>query len=217
MAFLKKHPLLIVEFLLLCVALPTYIIVERMAPRMFLFLWGAGLYCLIVWFLVPALRAQEVWRVKEVNWTSLKPMLIRFAICSALMLAFISFYDPARRFDMVLNRPELWQRIMLFYPVLSALPQEFIFCAFFFARYAAFFPTQRKIVAASAVVFAYAHVLFINPVAPLLSLIGGYFFATTYAKHKSLALVAIEHALYGNMMFTLGLGYYFYGGALRAN
>ena len=68
---------------------------------------------------------------------------------------------------------------------------------------------------ASAIVFAYAHILFINPVAPVLSLLAGYFFASTYAKYKSLALVTIEHALYGNMIFTLGLGYYFWGGSVR--
>ena len=69
--------------------------------------------------------------------------------------------------------------------------------------------------AASSIIFAYVHVLFINPVAPLLTIIAGYFFASTFAKHKSLALVTIEHALYGNMVFTLGLGWYFWGRALH--
>lgn len=212
---LKNHPLLLLEFTLLCVLLPSFIIVERMAPHMFLFLWGAAIYCIVMWFASPATRELKIWKPAEVNWQNLKPILIRFTICSVLMLGFITLYDPARRFELIGNKTDLWMRVMLFYPVLSALPQEFIFCTFFFARYAPFFTTQRRMIAASAIVFAYAHVLFINPVAPLLSLIAGYFFATTYAKHKSLALVAIEHALYGNMMFTLGLGWYFYGGALR--
>ena len=69
--------------------------------------------------------------------------------------------------------------------------------------------------AAVTIIFAYVHIIFINPVAPLLTLIGGYFFTSTYAKHKSLALVTIEHALYGNMLFTLGLGWYFWGGTFH--
>jgi len=67
---------------------------------------------------------------------------------------------------------------------------------------------------ASALVFAFAHVLYINWIAPLLSFIAGIIFATTYAKTKSLALVTIEHGLYGNALFLVGLGWYFYGGAV---
>ena len=105
---------------------------------------------------------------------------------------------------------------MLAYPVLSAVPQEFIFCSFFFARFATLFPSTKVMIAVSAIVFAYAHILYINPVAPTLSLIGGYIFASTYAKYKSLALISIEHALYGNALFTVGLGWYFFGGAVRS-
>jgi len=100
------------------------------------------------------------------------------------------------------------------YPILSALPQEFIFCSFFFERYKKFFPNEKVMIVASAVVFAFAHVLFINWVAPVLSFIAGLIFAMTYAKTKSLALVTIEHGLYGNVLFLVGLGWYFYGGAV---
>ena len=43
----------------------------------------------------------------------------------------------------------------------------------------------------------------------------GLIFASTYAKSKSLALVTIEHGLYGNFLFFIGLGWYFYGGAIN--
>ena len=61
-------------------------------------------------------------------------MLIRFAISSVLLLVFISLYDPERRFALIADKTDLWVRVMLLYPLLSALPQEFIFCTFFFAR-----------------------------------------------------------------------------------
>ena len=38
-------------------------------------------------------------------------------------------------------------------------------------------------------------------------------FATTYQRYRSLALVCLEHAIYGCLIFTLGLGWYFYGAA----
>ena len=206
---------LFVEFTLLCIVLPTIIISMRLAPQMFLFLWGACAYCILAYRYTPGTRGEEVWRWKEVNWQSMKPILVRFAVSSVFMWVFITVYDPDRRYEIVLEKPDLYWKIMFAYPILSALPQEFIFCSFFFARYVFLLPKKSWLVAGSTLVFAYAHVLFINPVAPVLSLAAGYFFATTYAKHRSLALVTIEHALYGNMMFTLGLGWYFWGGALR--
>jgi len=83
-----------------------------------------------------------------------------------------------------------------------------------FERYKKFFKSDIAMIIASAVVFAYAHVLYINWVAPFLSFIAGLIFATTYSKTKSLALVTIEHGLYGNVLFLIGLGWYFYGGAV---
>lgn len=117
--------------------------------------------------------------------------------------------------DLFMVKPYFVLVLFCLYPILSALPQEIIFCSFFFRRYAPFFKTERAMIIASAIIFAYAHVLFINPVAPFLSIIAGLIFASTYAKSKSLALVTIEHGLYGNFLFFIGLGWYFYGGAIN--
>ena len=203
----------IIELMLLALIIPTIMIAEHLGKYMFLFLWGTGLYCLVAYYRTAQTKGTEIWRWSEVTWVHLKPILIRFGISSVLLLIFISVYDPSRRFDMITHHPSLWTQVMVLYPILSALPQEFIFCTFFFSRYNFLFTHHRKMIAASTIIFAYVHVIFINPVAPLLTLIAGFFFSTTYAKHKSLALVTIEHALYGNMMFTLGLGWYFWGGA----
>jgi membrane protease YdiL (CAAX protease family) len=130
------------------------------------------------------------------------------------MTIFLFYYDPGKLFYILKEKPEIIPFLMVFYPVFSALPQEFIFCTFFFERYKSFFPTTQARIIASAIVFAYAHVLFINPVAPALSFIAGLIFAGTFAKTKSLALVTIEHSLYGVALFIIGLGWYFWGGAL---
>ena len=105
--------------------------------------------------------------------------------------------------------------MLLLYPLFSALPQEFIFCKFFFYRYKTIFKTNFNLIASSAIFFSIAHILFLNFLAPVLSFIGGLLFANTYNKHKSLLLVSIEHGLYGNSLFFLGLGWYFWGGSLN--
>ena len=42
----------------------------------------------------------------------------------------------------------------------------------------------------------------------MLSFIAGLIFASTFAKTKSLALVTIEHSMYGLVLFAVGLGWW---------
>ena len=66
----------------------------------------------------------------------------------------------------------------------------------------------------SACAFCIAHILFLNWVAPVLGLMAGVLFAMTYWKTKSLAMVTLEHSLYGNALFVMGLGWFFWGGSV---
>lgn len=211
----KVKLLLVLEFCLLCVLLPTIIITFRLAPAMFLFLWAATFFC---WYTMHKSDSgfwRGVWNEKAINRQNLKWIIPRWALASAGMLLFLYCYDPNRLFTLINNRPQIVPFLLFAYPFLSALPQEMIFCAYFFDRFKALFQSPKARIIASAIVFAYAHVLYINWVAPLLSLIAGLIFASTYAKTRSLALVTLEHALYGNAMFMIGLGWYFWGGAVH--
>ena len=210
--FLNHRTYRVIEFLILCIAVPGYIILTKSAPFLFAFLWGATLYGYLVLRKTEHETLAHLWKWSAVTWESMKPMLIRWLLASVAMVVFIYFYDPERFLFLPRERPQVMIGLVTFYPVFSALPQEFIFCSFFFARYAPFFGTGRGMVLASAVIFAYAHVLYINPIAPVMSLLGGLIFAQTYWKSKSLALVTIEHSLYGISLFFSGLGWYFYSG-----
>ncbi|MBK9584960.1 MAG: CPBP family intramembrane metalloprotease [Alphaproteobacteria bacterium] len=212
---LKSKLLLVFEFSVICLLIPTVIIAFRLARNMFLFLWGVTFFCWAVLFLTREGFWEKVWRFEAVNWQNMKTILPRWALCSIGMLIFIYFYDPARMFYIIEQRPAAIPVILFAYPLLSALPQEMIFCGYFFERFKTLFTTERMMIIASALVFAYAHVLYINWVAPLLSLVAGLIFASTYSKTKSLALVTIEHGLYGISLFLIGLGWYFYGGAVH--
>ncbi|MFN3700965.1 MAG: type II CAAX prenyl endopeptidase Rce1 family protein [Alphaproteobacteria bacterium] len=205
------------EFLLLCILTPAYIIYTKSAPFMFSFLWGAALYGFFILRYVYKDHLRQLWKWKAVNWENMKPILLRWVLACIAMTVFIYWYDPDRMFKLFLERPYFLPVLVVVYTLISALPQEFIFCSFFFERYKRFFGEGMKMVVASAIIFAYAHVLYINPVAPTLSLIAGLIFALTYLKTKSLALVTIEHGLYGSYLFVVGLGWYFYGGSVVAN
>ena len=206
-----------VEFMVLCIVVPGYIIISRNAPYMFAFLWGATLYCYLIYRFVGGdyTSMRDTWRWGAVTWQNMKPVLLRWILASIAMVGFLYIYDPSRMFYLPTQRPQFMLYLMCIYPVMSALPQEFVFCTFVFSRYKPLFGNGLKMIIISAVVFAYAHVLYINPVAPVLSLAGGLIFAWDYAKHKSLALVTIEHALYGNSLFFIGLGWYFYSGGVN--
>jgi membrane protease YdiL (CAAX protease family) len=96
------------------------------------------------------------------------------------------------------------------YPILSVVPQETIYRAFFFHRYSSLFKTKGIGVLANSLLFAFGHILFKNWVAIVGSFIASLLWATTYLGNRSLLIVTIEHAFYGNLAFTLGIGDHFY-------
>jgi hypothetical protein len=49
----------------------------------------------------------------------------------------------------------------------------------------------------------------------VLTLIGGWLFARRYQRTRSLLAASVEHALYGVLAFTVGLGALFHHGAVR--
>ena len=58
----------------------------------------------------------------------------------------------------------------------------------------------------NAVLFSLAHLFFRNALVMILTFLGGIVFALTYHKTKSTLLVAIEHAIYGCWLYTVGMG-----------
>jgi membrane protease YdiL (CAAX protease family) len=189
--------------------------------------WQPGLLFILL-YLITALTAvwltnkakfsyREFWRSDSVRdeIKQLKRMLIRFFACSVLLLSFVVFVYPEKIFSFPRERTILWLAIMIFYPLLSVYPQELIYRAFFFERYKQILPTLTLAICASAVAFGLMHLIFRNPVAVILTLVGGVFFAETYAQTRSLRLVWLEHTLYGCLILTIGLGEFFYHGRVQ--
>ncbi|MFE3193101.1 CPBP family intramembrane glutamic endopeptidase [Nocardia sp. NPDC059240] len=114
------------------------------------------------------------------------------------------------------RNPLLWLAVMVLYPALSVYPQELIFRSFLFHRYAPVFGEGRAMVAASAAAFGYVHIVFGSWFSVAASTVGGWLFAARYLQTRSLFTASAEHALYGQLIFTVGLGRYFYHGAAPA-
>ncbi len=99
--------------------------------------------------------------------------------------------------------------VMALDPVLSAYPQEVIYRTFVFERYGNISGSKYSHLAISIVSFTLLHIIYDNWIAIVLSFFVAIIFTVTYHKTKSLTLVTLEHAILGNIVFTIGLGHYF--------
>lgn len=204
------------ELLVMTVGIPLAIMHFGAIRYMLPTLWAIALYCLVIHRFTTGERLRDVWRARDITRADLRQMFRLLAISAVFLGVATTVLLPEKLFSFVLERPALWAMVMVLYPVLSVVPQEIIFRLFFFRRYAGILRGQQAMILASGLAFGFAHIIFENWVAPLLCAIGGILFALTYSRRKSLALVSLEHALYGDLIFTLGLGYYFYHGSVQA-
>jgi membrane protease YdiL (CAAX protease family) len=101
---------------------------------------------------------------------------------------------------------------MVIYPLLSVYPQELIYRAFLFHRYTRQLKNEKNIIHLSAIAFSFGHIIYFHPLSIILTLFGGYLFAWTYSRTHSLLAVSFEHALYGCLLYAIGLGRFFYTG-----
>ena len=198
------------ELLILSILIPSVIFFFKLAPYILFILWAILVYTILVYRYVGS--RQEI--VVKFDLRTVVVVVCRWVVATIILLILVYQVFPDKLFMIQENNPGLIWKVLIFYPIFSALPQEFIFCKFFFHRYRCFFGDGVLMVAMSAFAFCVAHILFLNWVAPILGLMAGILFANTYMKTRSLAMVALEHSLYGNALFALGLGWYFWGGSV---
>lgn len=171
---------------------------------------------LICWLVLR--RTESFERRKLLNFSFFGAHLyrsLRILLPMGLIIsAFSYWYVP----DMFLAFPErslvFWGIVMFCYPVLSAYPQELIYRAFFMERYGSLFASDWQRVLVSALFFGWAHAFLGNWIAPLFTAAGGILFARTYLRSGSLVQCALEHGLWGDLLFTVGIGWFFYAGSI---
>ena len=141
------------------------------------------------------------------NWRTLS---IRFAIIASCLILCLVLVESGNSLANLRHNPAVWALTILTYTVFSVVPQEIIYRVFFFHRYSSLFAQEKVSVVANAALFAFAHILFRNWIAVIGSFVASLIWTMTYLRSRSLLVVSIEHALYGNFVFTLGIGHYFY-------
>jgi hypothetical protein len=143
---------------------------------------------------------------------SLRSIALRAAVAGAVITGLVLLLRPAAFMAMPGQAPGLWLAGLVLYPVVSAWPQEVVFRLFFFHRYEPLFGRSTWLVAANAVAFGFIHTIYPNAVAPLLSVPAGLLLALTWRRTRSMGPVWLEHTAYGLLLFTLGLGDFFFDG-----
>jgi membrane protease YdiL (CAAX protease family) len=204
---------LTVEFLLIFVALPLgYRFSPVRIPALPL-LWVVAGYA--VWQLLrdPQFDRARLWNIGQLPGR-LGAIVAIFTVAAILIWLGVRRFAPDLEWSFVRQSPGFWALVMVAYPVLSVYPQGLLYRAFFFERYASLFPGKWAMIVASALAFAFLHIIFRNSLAVALTFAGGLLFASRYAETGSLATSSFEHALYGCWLFTVGLGQYFYHGTI---
>jgi hypothetical protein len=142
-------------------------------------------------------------------------MLARFVFSALLLTWLLSQYRPEWLFAFPRHNPRFWALVCVAYPLVSVLPQGILYRALYTKRYAAGLPPGRFLLFGAAL-FSWAHIVFHNPWACAFTFVGGLFFLTSYRATGSLLFSCIEHALYGDFLFTVGWGAFFYEGTQAA-
>ncbi|RXJ67378.1 CPBP family intramembrane metalloprotease [Halarcobacter ebronensis] len=206
----KRYFYSVNEFLFIFIALPLlfffrYIPINLIVPT----LWVLSFYVLFI--LKDDISS---FAFDRIGYDELKEVFKRFIIIAFLLSIFTYIFFEERLFSFIEKKPYTYILIMFLYPILSVIPQELIFRKFFLFRYKQIFMPQALILL-NALVFGFIHIIFANYIAVIFSFVGGIIFMRTYLNSKSFTLVCIEHALYGDFIFTIGLGDFFYHGAVH--
>ena len=201
---MKTTSYLVTEFFLLFILLPlSFTITYPVWLKAIL----AGVGFLYVVFILKRVERISFGIEKYIAWKSFwKRVAVTFLVVAVVTTIFVLISDSSALFYVPLNKPVLFFIILFFYTFLSVWPQEIIYRTFFMNRYARLFRSKYLLVFINAVLFSLAHLFFRNTLVSILTFLGGLLFALTFLKYKSTLLVSIEHAIYGNWLFTVGMG-----------
>lgn len=198
------NPLKKLEFFFIFLIIPSTIFFLDSSIIIFLTLYLVSILSLVILyfdktFLFTSLK-------KKIDW--------KFVIIFSVIFFFLGFFyvllvDKNLLFIFPKTNFKLWLIVIFIYPFLSVIPQELVYRVFFFQRYFPninrfYFPTFLNLV-----VFAYGHLVFSNMHAIIITAIVSPIFTYAYLK-KSFLTCVILHTLGGQIIFTLGLGKYFF-------
>lgn len=205
-------PVLALEFAGLYLGLPLLLALAFPPDWLFPTLLGATTLGAILLARTPGFAWRELLRGwRGLDWRHVARVAAGTAAVAALLVALLV---PEEALGLPRRMTGLWLMILLLYPLLSALPQELLFRPLFFRRYGGLFPEPRVAILVNALVFGLAHLMYWNWVAVGLTVAGGAIFADGYLRRGGFAMAVVLHAVCGAIVFTSGLGAFFYHGAI---
>jgi uncharacterized protein len=212
---------LLIEMLLLYILAPIavyYLVYIDGVPLLRLLPWALGGLLILLLF-----EKNYAWASAFVRFPHVVDIMMiagLFIICGGVLTIYAANAFPQNFLTFPERAPDLWLRVMMLYPAISVTTQEILFRVFYFHRYAPLFgPHTGAAIVANAALFAFAHaILFAYRHSPFhweavaISFTGGLIFAYRFSRTRSFWAVALEHSLYGDLIFTIGLGVFFFTG-----
>src|SRR5713101_1046711 len=195
---------LAIEFTVIFVIVPLLIYYRRIPNLPIPYLLSTAFLAFLL------LRRDSTFDLSQLTqWGNIRPflatILVRDAVCLVGLGIAVYFLAPQLLFSLIRRSPQLWALIFLLYPLLSVYPQELLYRAFFFHRYQLLFGRGWGMLLASALAFGFVHIIFRNWLAVGFCVIGGFLFSLTYQTSGSLLLACLDHLIFGNFIFTIGL------------
>ena len=187
----------------------------RVAPLPIL--WLAMICCLVLLWRSgksspPKARDRESTKIRS---RALIEVVITVVVGSLLLVLLYGAISKEPMFVFPRRNPMVWVIVVLLYPVLSVVPQGIVFRRWFVWRYRSILGTGTLMILVGAICFGCSHILFGNVVAPLVTCIGGVLFMRTYLRSGSGWLADLQHALLGDVAFTIGYGQWLYAGPIN--
>lgn len=208
-----KKIFLMLEFLVLFFVIPlmaAFVLPPSLVLPGLLIFTFVGIFLLQV---TPAFR----WSTLSAGFITINwKLLVYFFVVCFLTLSLLAFFiDSENTYYLPVNSPRLWIFIMIAYPLVSVIPQELIYRPLFFIRYKSILPSGQSLVILNAICFCLIHLFYWNLLALFITFFGGLIFSQIYYKNKNFLEVVLYHSVGGCMIFTTGLGRFFYSGAIQ--
>ena len=160
----------------------------------------------------------SLWKLKKdntFNFSRLKNkpdwkfIFLYFLIFSLLGFFYTFFVDKSLFFVFPKENPKVWSLLIILYPIFSVIPQEFVYRVFFLQRYKNILSRNLLIkYITNSVVFSYAHIVFQNYHAVIITALVSPIFYYSYERKSFLTCILI-HSIGGLIIFTYGLGKFF--------
>lgn len=131
-------------------------------------------------------------------------------ITTIILLIGILIFKRENLFNLPRKNIIIWVIICIFYPIFSAFAQEVIYRTFLYLRYSPIFKSKWAFIIASSISFSFVHIIYFSYVSIILSFAAGIYLAYVYEKNKCVLFNSCIHGFLGDVVFTIGLGQYFW-------